>query len=165
MTALILSMVLGCTSKITVNATPNNASIYITKQDYGNITLPSAAETPAVFEAKGEGSLTCNVGYLAWNKFYVYAEAPGYKTEVMHVPGEIKVLPAIGGLCLFTPIGIWAVGPDSSAINLELQQDGQVEEAKTVAPEAPAPESAEDIPPIEKKVEEESASELDELFR
>jgi len=31
MTALILSMVLGCTSKITVNATPNNASIYITK--------------------------------------------------------------------------------------------------------------------------------------
>jgi len=122
MTALILSMVLGCTSKITVNATPNNASIYITKQDYGN-SAPMASTVPVMYEAKGEGSLSCNVDYFAWNKFYVYADAPGYKAQVVQVPGEVKVLPGVVAFCLCLPAGIWAYRLARTPINMELKPE------------------------------------------
>ena len=122
MTALILSMVLGCSSKIVVSTTPDNASIYITKQDYGNAP-PMASMVPPIYLAKGEGTLSCNVDYFAWNKFYVYADAPGYKAQVVQVPGEVKVLPGVVAFCLCLPAGIWAYGPADTPINMELKPD------------------------------------------
>ncbi|MCB9741961.1 MAG: hypothetical protein H6741_09830 [Alphaproteobacteria bacterium] len=119
--ALALPLVLGaCSASVAVNANVNNAEIYIT--DYA----PSPSAPPSVYEAKGTGDLYCDVNYYAWEEYYMWVGAPGYKTQVSKLRHEPKVGPIVvailGSACVF-PLGalIWAYGPEEGPYNVELQ--------------------------------------------
>jgi hypothetical protein len=121
MAVLILSLMLGCTSKIMVAAAPATATVYVTKQEYG---AGSSLQTPpSTFVAKGEGTLSCTVDYFAWERFYVYADAAGYKSQVVPIPGEVKVGPGLVAFLCCLPVGMWAYGPTDEPINIALQKE------------------------------------------
>jgi hypothetical protein len=67
--------------------------------------------------------LVCTVDYFAWNKFYVYADAPGYQAKVLQVPREVKIVPVAAGLCLCWPALAWAYGPAQTPIHMALEED------------------------------------------
>lgn len=114
--ALALPLALSaCSASVAVNANVNNAEIYIT--DYA----PSPTAPPSVYEATGTGQLYCEVDYFAWEEYYMWVGAPGYKPQVSKLRHEPKIGPIVGGIFCFWPALIWAYGPAEGPYNVELQ--------------------------------------------
>ena len=112
---LVLS---ACTANINVQARPGHAEIYVTEYP------PSVTEAPVTYVGRGTGSVAAPVNYFAWDSYYVWVGAPGYTTHIAPVPGEAKIGPIIGG-CFFLFPWMWAYGPTSQPMFVELQAGDQ----------------------------------------
>lgn len=112
----MLSLLLACTALITVNA-PTGSRVYVT--DYS----PSTQDKPKTHEAAGDtkgGSYQCEINYYAWEKYYVWVDGPKYEEpQVYAIPNEIKVEPAVVGMCVAWPALIWAWGPTEDPIDMQ----------------------------------------------
>ncbi len=115
---MLLTLLLACTTVITVNTRPEGAQVYIT--DYA----PSPSMPPVSYEAAGTSPLVCEIDYLGWENYYVWAQAPGCTPEVRHIDNEIKLGPAVGGFFCAWPLWIWALGPDDAPVQIDFT-DGQ----------------------------------------
>lgn len=107
----------ACSATIQVYGAPEGASVYLTK------TPPAPNVEPAIAVAQGElPTATFNVNYYVWDDFYVWVGKDGYKSRVIKIPKEAKVLPIVGTFfCLF-PV-LWAAGPLEGPVNVELDRN------------------------------------------
>lgn len=107
----------ACTATINIAGVPDGAELYVSKAPM------NSAVTPSGYTAAGTGPMTCTVAYNALEQYYVWADAPGYKTTVQAIPNELKIGPAVAGLFCFWPALLWAYGPTSAPVYINLQED------------------------------------------
>lgn len=112
-------LLLACAATIRVETKPTGADVYVVQASGGNEVIPTD-RLPA-YIMRGTSPFTASVAYYAWNNYYVWVDAPGYRAEVMPVPNEPKVAPIVGGIfCLF-PF-IWSMGPTDSVLYVDLEK-------------------------------------------
>ncbi|MEL6347609.1 MAG: hypothetical protein AAFV53_31165 [Myxococcota bacterium] len=112
---MIPMFLMGCSTAVTIQSKTPNTTVYVT--DY----FPSPDTEPAGYVATGEAPLVCEVDYFAWEKFYVWASAPGHTPAVVPVKREIKAGPAVAGFCLTPIFWIWAYGPADDPVFINLK--------------------------------------------
>lgn len=108
----LLSLLFACRATISLQA-PSNSDVYIVKQ-----SRPSESRTPSLYECRGEERVSCDVRYLAWNKYY-YAVYNDSWSAIGQVPNEIKFLPLTLGLLQVYPAFLYAYGPDDKPIYIQ----------------------------------------------
>lgn len=112
----LLWLLSACSATIQVYGAPEGATVYLTKDP------PAPNVEPAIVVSQGElPNATFNVNYFAWDSFYLWIGKDGYKSRVIRVPNEAKILPIVGAVfCLF-PV-IWVAGPQENPVNVELER-------------------------------------------
>ena len=111
---MLLAILLACTSIIRVETRPVGADVFVT--DYP----PSSTLTPTIYDARGTSPFVCTLDYYAWKSYYVWTMAPGYQPQVQPIRQELKLAPAVTGLCC-PLIWVWALGPDDAPVYLDLK--------------------------------------------
>ena len=120
MKSAVFVLLTGCTTALTIQSNAPDTTVYITDQ----LTTPQAP--PTFFEASGTAPVVCTIDYYAWEKYYIWADAPGYQAQVIPISNEVKVPQAIGAACCFLPLAIWAYGPVEGPITIQLVPDRPV---------------------------------------
>ena len=111
---MILPLLLACAAVVRVETRPAGADVFVT--DYP----PSSTMTPTTYEARGTSPFVCTLDYYGWENYYVWTMAPGYQPQVQSIHNELKLAPAVGGLCC-PLLWVWALGPDDAPVYVDLQ--------------------------------------------
>jgi hypothetical protein len=107
----------ACTATINIAGVPDGAELYVANHPMNPDIAPSG------YSAAGNGPMSCTVPYVAWDQYYVWADAPGYKPTVRKIPNELKTGLALAGLFCAWPLWAWAYGPQGAPVYINLQEE------------------------------------------
>jgi hypothetical protein len=107
----VILALLACTATIRVNTNLDTAEIYVMRN-----AVPNIKQTPSTYAYRGKGDVTWNTAYWSWDEWWVWVGAPGYESQVIKVPQEVKIGPAVLAVFFCAIPAVWAYGPDDDQI-------------------------------------------------